>query len=36
MNFKINFIFLIKPLSYTTNKSRQKFKYFEKEKSFQG
>ena len=36
MDFEINLIFLIKPLSYMTKKSRQKFKYLETEKSFKG
>ena len=36
VSFEINFIFLIKPFSYMTKKSRQKFKYLENEKSFQG
>ena len=35
INFEINLIFLIKPFSYMTNKSRQKLKYLENEKSFQ-
>ena len=34
INFEINLIFLIKSLFYMTTKSRQKFKYFENEKSF--
>ena len=34
MDFEINLIFLIKPLSYMTKKSRQKFKYLENEKMF--
>ena len=29
-------MFLIKPFFYTAEKSRQKFKYFENEKNFQG
>ena len=33
---EINFIFLIKPLCYMTNRSRQKLKYVENEKSFWG
>ena len=36
INFEINFIFLIKPFFYMTKKSRQKFKYLEKENGFQG
>ena len=32
--FEINLIFLIKPFSYMTKNSRQKFKYLENEKSF--
>ena len=36
IDFEINLIFLIKPFSYMTKKSRQKFKYFENEKSFWG
>ena len=32
--FEINLIFLIKPFSYMTEKSRQKFKYLENKKSF--
>ena len=35
INFEINFIVLIKPFFYMTEKSRQKFKYLQKEKSFQ-
>ena len=35
MKFEINLIFQIKPFFYMTKKSRQKFKYLEKEKSFQ-
>ena len=35
MKFEINLIFQIKPFFYVTKKSRQKFKYLEKEKSFQ-
>ena len=35
MKFEINIIFLIKPFFNMTNKSRQKFKYLENEKSFQ-
>ena len=31
---EINLIFLIKPFFYMTEKSRQKFKYFENKKSF--
>ena len=34
IDFKINLIFLIKPFSYKTKKSRQKIKYLENEKSF--
>ena len=34
IDFEINQIFLIKPFSYMTKKSRQKFKYPENEKSF--
>ena len=34
IDFEINLIFLIKPFSYTTKKSRQKFKYLENERSF--
>ena len=34
IDFEINLIFLIKPFSYMTKKSRQKFKYLENEKSF--
>ena len=34
IGFEINLIFLIKPFLYMTKKSRQKFKYLEKEKSF--
>ena len=34
INFEINLIFLIKSFFYMTKKSRQKFKNFEKEKSF--
>ena len=33
-DFEINLIFLIKPFSYITKKSRQKFKYLENKKSF--
>ena len=36
INFEINLIFLIKPFSYMTKKSREKFKYLANEKSFQG
>ena len=36
INLKINLTFLIKPFFYMTKKSRQKFKYLENEKSFQG
>ena len=34
MDIEINLIFLIKPFFYMPKKSRQKFKYFENEKSF--
>ena len=34
MTFEINLIFLIKPILYMNKKSKQKFKYFENEKSF--
>ena len=34
MNFKISLIFLIKPFSYMTEKSRQKFNYLDNEKRF--
>ena len=34
ISFKINRIFLIKPFLYMTQKSRQKLKNLEKEKSF--
>ena len=34
MNFEINLIFLIKSFFYIIKKLRQKFKYFENEKSF--
>ena len=34
INFEINLIFLIKSFFYMTKKSRQIFKYLEKEKSF--
>ena len=33
MHFEITFIFLIKPFSYMSKKSRQKFEYLENEKS---
>ena len=33
-NFHIYFSFLIKPFSYMTKKSEQKFKYLKNEKSF--
>ena len=33
INFETNIIFLIKPYSYLTKKSRQRFKYLENEKS---
>ena len=36
IHFEINLSFLIKPFSYMTRKSRQKFKYFENEKRFYG
>ena len=36
IDFEIYLIFLTKPLSYMTKKSRQKFKYLENEKSFWG
>ena len=36
ISFEINLIFLIKPFFYMTKKSRQKFKYLQNEKSFQG
>ena len=36
INFEINFIFLIKPFFCMTKKSRQKHKYLENERSFQG
>ena len=36
LKFEINLIFLIKPFWYMTEKSRQKFKYNENEKSFWG
>ena len=36
LNFEINLIFLIKLIFYLTKKSRQKFKYLENKKSFQG
>ena len=35
INFEINSVFLIKPFFYMTKKSRQKYKYFENEKSCQ-
>ena len=34
INFEINLIFLIKPFFCMSKKSKQKFKYFENEKSF--
>ena len=34
IKFEINLIFLTKPFYYMTQKSRQKLKYLEKEKSF--
>ena len=36
INFEINLIFLIKLLLYINKKSRQKLKYLENEKSFEG
>ena len=36
INFEINLIFLIKWFFYMTKKSRQKCRYLENEKSFQG
>ena len=36
INVEINLIFLIKPFCYKTEKSRQKLKYLENEKSFWG
>ena len=36
INFENNLIFLIKPFLYMTRKSRQKLKYLENQKSFQG
>ena len=36
INFEIKFIFLNKPFLHMTKKPRQKLKYLEKEKSFQG
>ena len=36
INFEINLIFLIKSFFYMTEKSRQKFKHVENEKSFSG
>ena len=33
-DFEVNHIFVIKPFSYMTKKSRQKFEYLENEKSF--
>ena len=36
INFEINFVFLIKPFFYMPKNWRQKFKYFESEKSFKG
>ena len=36
INFENNLIFLIKPFSYITKKSIQKFKYLENENSFLG
>ena len=34
IDFQINLIYLMKPFSYMTKKSRQKFKYLDNEKSF--
>ena len=34
INSEVNLIFLIKPFLYIDEKSRQKFKYLENEKSF--
>ena len=34
IDFEINLIYLIKPFSFMTKKSRQKFKYLKNEKSF--
>ena len=34
INFKINIIFLVKPFSYMTKQSKQKFKYLENKKGF--
>ena len=36
ISFKINLIFLIELFFYITKKSRQKFKYLENEKNFEG
>ena len=36
MNFEINIVFLIKPFCLMIKKSRQKLKYLENKKSFQG
>ena len=36
VNFEIKLVFLIKPFLYMTRKSRQKLRYLENEKSFQG
>ena len=36
INFKTNHIFLISPFFYLAKKSREKLKYLESEKSFQG
>ena len=36
INFEIDLIFLRIPFLFMTKKSRQKFKYLENEKSFQG
>ena len=36
IDFEISPIFITKPFLYITKKSRQKFKYLEKEKSFKG
>ena len=35
INFEVNLIFLMKSFFFMTNKSWQKFKYIENEKSFQ-
>ena len=36
LSFEANLIFIIKPCPYRTKNSRQKFKYLENKKSFQG